>query len=81
MEVRTSASDRERAWWKKFRAVVKDMPSTMEVLVSATGQLSATDRGALRKAFEARGDGDNVTTFFDCTPLEDCGFKDHSGSL
>lgn len=81
MAIRTSADDRERAWWKKFRAVVKEMPSTMEVLVSATGQLSAADRGALMHAFKERGDGDQVTTFFNCDPLEDCGFKDRSGSL
>jgi len=47
----------EEQWWRIFSQCVKDMPSTMEVHVSAHGDLSAAPQGAYMASMDAGGDG------------------------
>lgn len=53
-------SNDEIRWWRRFRKCMADMPNTMEILVSAHGQISAAERGASLQYFNTHGDVDNV---------------------
>ena len=52
----------ERLWWARFHRVLKDMPETLEVLISAHGQVSAAKRGASSAYFDEHTNVDNVPT-------------------
>jgi len=65
-----SPTSSEIRWWRRFAAVVKSMPKTIEVLVSAQDTLTATERGAEKAYFEKHGDLDNVPTFCELKPID-----------
>lgn len=56
------ATEDQVKWWKKFCAVLDEMPTSMEILVDATGGINVASRHASRDYFKKHGDVDNVPT-------------------
>jgi hypothetical protein len=49
------ATPEEVRWWKRFRATLKAMPKSMEVIVGGYGSATAAPRGAVKAAMDAPG--------------------------
>lgn len=74
------ATTTEQLWWQKLKVLITTMPATMEVQVSAHGNLSAGPSGAVLAALNAGGDAGNAETL-SLSTLSRTGFVDASGGL
>ena len=52
-------------WIKRFQRVVKDIPDTLEVVVSNGGNITIHERGSMNKCFKKHGHMDHVDEFGD----------------
>lgn len=75
----TSTKDEQR-WWARFKRCVQAMPTTMEVLVGAHGDLSAAERGASDAEFDRCGRVDNVPNL-DLVGFDPKGIENNGSSL
>lgn len=74
-------TNKEQAWWRRFRKCLNDMPDSLEILVSAAGAISAAERRACKKYFDEHGDVDNVPVHCELSSWSGKGVENNASSL